>query len=1031
MVLNPEWMRRVNHWRNTLPRLFYRELQPLALEGFTTPGQLRMEDAQKQLFTPMPVGTEWGVKWEYAWFRTQATLPREAKGERIVFCTDLWKKDDGFASEAAVYVNGVSIGARDNQHRFITLSRKAKGNESFSILMEAYAGHGAMECGGGPAPHGHEMVPEPRAPLARIGECSVGIWDEEVYQLWLDIETLFQTREVMADKSSLRIARIDDALMELTLRVDLELPRADMLKTIKDGRALLKPLLDARNGSSAPYMHCFGHSHIDVAWLWPLRETESKCVRTFGTQLALMEEYPEYKFLQSQGYLYSRVKTLYPELYKRIKAAVKKGQWIPDGGMWVEADTNITGGESLIRQFFYGKQFFKEEFGVDSRLMWLPDVFGYTAALPQIMKGCSIDYFSTQKIFWTYNGGDPFPYNSFWWEGIDGTRVQTYIHNDYNSRTSPEAIMQRWNERAQKESLHDGRLLPFGFGDGGGGPTRDHLEYLRRMGDCEGLPRCTIAEPVAFFENLKTDKLPTWVGELYFQAHRGTYTSQAKTKKGNRQGEFALRETEIWGAAAQALAGVAFDIEEARELWRTLLLNQFHDIIPGSSIHRVYEGAEADYARILEGARGLTAKACGRLVSASKEHITIFNGLNWNRDALIRLPKGFAGAESDIGEPLPVQADGEAVYALARNLPSCGWTSIRKAKAASTATSNDLGVSKTRLENEFLRITVNALGEITSIRDKETGRELAAGPCNQFRLYKDVPNWFDAWDIDSMYKQQPVELARQATVEVGAKGPLFASVKVRRQINESTLSQEIILRRGSRRVEFRTGIAWQESHKLLKVNFPVTINAEDSLQEIQFGHVKRPTHATRPFDAARFEVPQHKWTALCEEGRGVAILNDCKYGVSVEGNSINLTLLKSALAPDMTADKGFQEFTYAFYCWNGAFIDSGVVREGYDLNAPVTTAAGRAETASLFQTGDKNVIMETLKTAEDGSGDIIVRLYESLRSTTQCRLSSILPVKSVQRTDMLENVQQDLPVSDGTVNLEFRPFEIKTLRMKF
>jgi len=1028
MVLNPEWCHRIDHWRNTLPRLFYRELQSLALEGFITTEQLRAEEAEKRRFSPMPPGTAWGNKWDYAWLRTRAKLPKEAAGERIVFCVDLWKAEGNHEKEAAIYVNGVNTGARDKFHRHLTLTPKAKGNEAYSILIEAYAGHGPFECGGGPCPHGQEMVPEPTPPLAKVGSCSLGIWDEEVYQLWLDMETLFQTREVMADKESLRVARIDDALQELTLVVDLELPRAEMLRTIRAGRKLLKPLLEAKNGSSSPLMHCFGHSHIDVAWLWPLRETGSKCARTFGTQLSLMKEYPEYKFLQSQCHLYWMVKNKYPALYKRIQAAVKQGQWLPEGGMWVEADTNITGGESLIRQFLHGKQFYKEEFGIDSELMWLPDVFGYSAVLPQIMKGCGIKYFSTQKIFWTYNGGDPFPYNSFWWEGLDGSKVLAYIHNDYNSVTTPTAIMKRWTERVQKEGSHPGRLLPFGHGDGGGGATRDHLEYLRRLRDCEGIPRCTIDTPTAFFEKMQTDKLPTWVGELYFQAHRGTYTSQAKTKKGNRLCEFALRETELWGAAARALAGSTYPHAETRDLWRTVLLNQFHDIIPGSSIHRVYEEAEADYARVLTSSQDLTATACKSLLTSDPDAVTLFNSLSWERDALVTLPRGFEGAESAAGEALPVQQEDDTVYALVKSLPACGWTSLRKSAPAMARTG--LKVSKSRLENEYLKITLNALGEITGIWDKEAGRELAAGPCNQFRLYKDVPNLFDAWDIDSNYKLMPVELEKQVRVEVGARGPLFASLKVSRQVNMSRLTQEIVLRSGSRRVEFRTRIDWQESHKLLKVNFPITIRAEESLQEVQFGHVKRPTHATRPYDATRFEVANHKWTALCEEARGAAILNDCKYGVSIEGNSINLTLLKSALAPDMTADKGLQEFTYAFICWNGAFKDSGVVQEGYDLNVPPTAVPGRAETTSLFRVSARNVILETVKPAEDGSGDIIVRLYESIRSTTRCRLSIALPVKKAHITDMLEKIQADLPLTGGDVELDFGPFEIKTLRLK-
>ncbi|MCX6983121.1 MAG: alpha-mannosidase, partial [Lentisphaerae bacterium] len=542
MALTLEWRRRIDTWLKVMPAMFFKPIGNVAFKGFVTREQLSAEQALKGKFTPMSTGTEWGGKWEYGWFRGSFHLPKETKGERISMRVDV-------GGEAAIMVNGMNFGANDIGHREITLTRKAKGGENYEILVESYAGHGARKEGGGPCPHGQEMVPEPPATQVKVGISSFGIWDEEIFQLNYDMETLLQLRDSMADQESLRVAEIDEALMESTLVVDLELPRSEMLETVRKGRKLLRPLLEKKNGPTSPRMTCFGHSHIDTAWLWPLQETERKCCRTFSSQLALMEEYPEYKYLQSQPHLYQMIKTRYPSLYRRIKKAVKSGCWIPDGGMWVEADTNISGGESLIRQFIHGKRFFREEFGVENELMWLPDVFGYSGALPQIMKGCGIKYFSTQKIFWTYNGGDPFPYNIFNWVGIDGTKVLSYLHNDYNSQTSPKAISSRWNERVQKGSVHNARLVPFGWGDGGGGPTREHLEFLRRERDLEGLPRCEIEPPADYFHNLDTAKLPSWVGELYFQAHRGTYTSQAKTKQGNRRSELGLRDAELWGAA--------------------------------------------------------------------------------------------------------------------------------------------------------------------------------------------------------------------------------------------------------------------------------------------------------------------------------------------------------------------------------------------------------------------------------------------------------------------------------------------------
>ena len=1022
MSLTPEWLNRINNWRRTMPRLFYRELGHVAFDGFATKEQLTVAQAERQRFRPMPAGTHWGAKWEYAWFRATIALPASAAGERVVLKTNLC------SDEAAVYINGVHAGARDYFHQEVTLAKNARGGETFRVMLEAYAGHGPRECGGGPCPDGQETVPEPGPAQAKVGVCSFGIWEEDVYQLWLDTQTLFELMEKMADRESLRVAAIEDALKEMTLVVDLELPRAEMLKTVRAGRALLRPLLDARNGSTTPFMHAFGHSHIDVAWLWPLRETEAKCTRTFGTQLALMDEYPEYKFLQSQAHLYWMMKKRYPKLYARIKKAVAKGQWIADGGMWVEADTNVTGGESLIRQFIHGKRFYKQEFGVDSELMWLPDVFGYSAALPQIMAGCGIKHFSTQKIFWTYNGGDPFPYNTFWWQGIDGTNVLSYIHNDYNSTTNPAAILARWNERVQKDTTHPGRLLPFGWGDGGGGPMRDHLEFLRRQKDLEGCPKCHIAAPSSFFANLMTDNLPQWVGELYFQAHRGTYTSQAKTKKGNRASEIALREAELWGAAASVVTGFRFPLGTAEELWRAVLLNQFHDIIPGSSITRVYAEAEAAYASVIAQAGTIASKACAALIEKDEAAVTVFNSLSWKRDATVKLPAGFAGAETDDGVPVPTQNVDGTVHGLVRAIPSCGWTTVRK--ATSRAHGPCVTATPTMLENELLRVKFNQRGEIMSMFDKEHNVEFAQAPCNVFHLYKDVPSSFDAWDIDSMYKAQEVPLAGPAKTTVHAAGPVCGSVRLTRRIGNSPLEQEIILWSGSRKLDFRTRVGWQESHKLLKVSFPVTVRAEDALHEIQFGHVRRPTHATRPYDAARFEVCNQKWTALAEENRGAAVLNDCKYGVNVEGSSINLTLLKSALAPDMMADKGTHEFTYAFYCWTGAFKDSGVIQAAYDLNMPATVVPGAAPRASLFSVSAPNVIVETVKPAEDGSGDVVVRLYESARCSVTCDLRTSLPVAAVVETNMLEQTVRKVKTSAGKIHLSFKPFEIKTLRLR-
>jgi alpha-mannosidase len=1036
-MLTIEWKRRVDNWRQELPNHVYRSLGPIPMSGFVTTEQLTVEAAAQRAFQPFPAGTRWGAKWEYGWFKGQVTLPEEAQGLRIVLDVDV-------GGESAVYVDGVATGAARRRfpgggrwrrdfwelmfHREILLSASGVPGETYNVMIEGYAGHGPTPAYAGPTPPGRETVPEPPPQQATIGGSTFGVWQEDVYQLAVDVETLYEVREAL-DPDSLRVQEIDAGLRDFATIVDFELPNDEMLQTVRACRERLKPLLECVNGSTAPTLYAFGHAHLDVAWLWPLAETERKAVRTFASQLALMEQYPEFKFLQSQPHLYHMVKTRYPQLYERVKAAVRAGQFVPEGGMWVEADTNISGGESLIRQFIHGKRFFRDEFGVECELMWLPDVFGYSGAMPQIMKGCGIRYFSTQKIFWAYNSDVKFPLNTFWWEGIDGSQILVHLHNDYNSRTNPASTIQRWRERVQKNGFST-RLMPFGWGDGGGGPTRNHLEFLRRQKDLEGVPRVVVASPIDYFKDQEKKPVPDrYVGELYFQAHRGTYTSQARTKLGNRRSEYALREAEMWSVAAAA-RGYAFPAEKMDTTWKMVLLNQFHDIIPGSSIQRVYQEAEAAYANVLAAAGEVTAQATAALITASDgaaggQALTVFNSLSWARTVVVRLPDGWQGARDENGV-LAAQTIGSAIY-VEVTVPSCGWTTIYAAEPLAMASS--LKASSSLLENDLIRVEFDGTGQVTRILDKKAGRELAAGACNSLKMYKDVPTNWDAWDLDSMYEDTPVVLDDAAEIAVLDQGPLMARIQVKRKLHDSEMTQTISLRRNSRRVDFHTVIDWNESHKLLKVNFPVNVYNTEALHEIQFGHIARPTHKSRPFDADRFEVSAHKWTALTEANRGCAVLNDCKYGVNVEGNSINLTLLKSALAPDMYADKARQEFTYAFYAWDGALLDSGLVQEGYDLNVPVVTTEGKGGEGSLLAVDAPNVIVETVKPAEDGSGDVIVRLYESMRTATRCTLTTSLPVSKAVQTNMLEETERDLALQDGQIPLDLRPFEIKTLRL--
>ena len=527
-----------------------------------------------------------------------------------------------------------------------------------------------------------------------------------------------------------------------------------------------------------------------------------------------------------------------------------------------------------------------------------------------------------------------------------------------------------------------------------------------------------------------------YVGELYFQAHRGTYTSQARTKRGNRKSELALREAELWGVAARALAGFAFPTAAMDEAWKTVLLNQFHDILPGSSIHRVYEEAEAAYADVLATAEQ-AARAAAAALTDQSQAVTVFNSLSWERPALVALPDGMAGAANAAGETLPVQVmDGKTWVEV--TVPACGWTTLRlrSGQALRQPQAAQLPIRCTR-RRRCWRTTCCGSSSTPRARSPAswTRRRAASGPpgcatasrCTRMCPPTGTPGTWTACTRSRRSSWTRTRRSRWST-----SGPLVATLRVTRKLNQSTLTQEISLRRGSRRVDFHTVLDWQESHKLLKVNFPVDIHANEAIHEIQFGHIRRPNHLSRPFDADRFEVCNHKWTALAEENRGFAVLNDCKYGVNVLGNSINLTLLKSALAPDMTADKGRQEFTYAFYAWNGSLAESAVVREAYDLNCPVmvTPGAAREVERSLFSVDAPNIIIETVKPAEDGSADVVVRLYESKRTATRCALTTSLPVREAIQTDMLENGDNKLPCQNGKIELEFRAFEVKTVRLR-
>ena len=1007
--MRPEWEARLKHWIATLEREFYEPMGDIPLEGYCTYDMLSPEEAEGRGFAPMAVGTPWGRAWEYAWLRGDIVLDERARGQRIVMNLQA-------GGEATLFVNGEAFGTRRadwvrEAHHYLCdqlLTMNGQPGQRFHLLMEAYAGHDFPQgrvggSGIGPVREDDYALPDEQQTRQVIGRSTWGIWHEEAYQLWLDVTALQQLLTVM-DDTSLRAARIEETLEQFTLAVDFEQPREARLQDYVRAREILRPALEARNGSTMPRFAAIGNAHLDVCWLWPYRETQRKVARTFAQQVRLMDMYPDYKFIQSQPQTYLICKQLYPRLYERVKEKIRAGQWIADGSMWVEPDTNMTSGESLIRQLVHGKRFYKEEFGVDCQLLWLPDTFGYSAALPQILRGCGVKYLTTQKIFWTYNGSDRFPYHYFTWQGMDGSEITSFLHMDYTSRTDPATVVGRWRDRVQKRGLSS-FLLPFGYGDGGGGPCRDHIEYVLREKNLEGVPQVEFEAPRQFFEDCAEEGAPVnrYVGELYFQCHRGTYTSQAAIKRGNRKSELALREAEMWSVAAQDKT--PYPMETLDKCWKGVLLNQFHDILPGSSIARVYEEARRLYGEILTDAAQVTEHACRSL--ASGEGTTWFNSLSWPRTALVKIGRGYGRV----------------------TIPPCGWTSRVDESQPDMPVTAAWDGDEILLSNGLISVRINPQGELTDCRDAQGHRRIS-GKANVLKLFKDVPRLYDAWDIDSMYDQSPVALEENGALELMESTPWRAAVKVTRRVGHSDWTQVIALTAGSTRIDFDTRVDWHEQHRLLKAAFPTGIHAEEGINEIQFGYIKRPTHRSRPYDADRFEVCNHRYTALCDESHGAAVLNDSKYGVSMLGDEIALTLLRASVCPDPHADQGEHHFVYSYYLWDGPFAACGVVREGYELNVPVTTAEGAAEDFSMMSVDAPNVIIDTVKAAEDGSGDTIIRLYESKHAACDACLTLNLPAGAVYACDMLENPSEQLPLRNGRVQLNFRGFEVKTLRVK-
>lgn len=964
-----------------------------------------------------------GIPGEHYWFRGKVTIPEDLEGKsawmKIRTQIDEW--DDGKNPQFLVFVNGEVVQGADMNHREVLLRKKAVAGEVLDIDIQAYTGT---------LHHEFNFLAE----LFTI--------DEDINRLYYDLLIPLQAFPRMGadDKTHLDIRTVLNDTVNL---LDLRQPYSEAFyaSLAKAQAYITENLYEKMGGNEDVIATCIGHTHIDVAWWWTVAQTREKVVRSFATVLELMEEYPSYKFMSSQPVLYYFLKQRYPELFERIKARVAEGRWEVEGGMWLEADCNLTSGESLVRQFLHGKRFFREEFGKDNKILWLPDVFGYSGALPQIMKKSGVDYFMTTKLAW--NQINKIPNDTFIWRGIDGSEVLTHLittvgedqdpkqnfFTTYNGMLHPASIMGGW-ERYQNKELNNDILISYGYGDGGGGPTRKMLETSVRMErGVRGIPKVRQETARVYFDELNervrnNRHLETWEGEFYFEYHRGTYTSMARNKRGNRKSELAMMDLELLGVLAKD-----YPMEADTRLWRDIiLLNQFHDILPGSSIAEVYEVTKREYEQLAEEVNGLIGQRLAKLAGEG-DGVTVFNTLGFDRSDVVNLGALDASAlQDENGVVYPVQQTPDGAVAYLKNLPSKGYKTLARAEAG--AVSPFVRRDDYHLETPFYSITLDENGNFTSIFDKEYDRELlkAGKTGNQLRLYEDKPMYYDNWDIDMFYTEKSWPVNDLLSMEWIADGPVCTTLALTYRCSKSAICQKIHFYADTRRIDFENTVDWKEHQHLLKAEFPVDIHADEATFDVQFGNVTRKTHTNTSWDKARFESCAQKWMDFSEGRYGVSLLNDCKYGHSVNDGTIGLTLIKCGVEPNPNADVEIHRFTYSLYPHGGTWKDAGTVQEAYKLNQKAyALPCGTPGACERFAGVDQdNVILETVKQAENGSGTIL-RLYECENARTKVSLSVPASTVRAYSTNLLEEVEEELNVVDGKVAFTIQPYEIKTI----
>jgi alpha-mannosidase len=958
-------------------------------------GRIDHTAAQELAYEPVALGRELGPLFATYWLRVAATVPESWAGARVDLVLDT-------RSEATLWLDGRAVqglNSSGTQPRpDATLVPSAEGGERLAFELEIACND---PFGAGVSGEGAGGPYRTRSPFV-LDACELARFDPLAWRLLHDFAVL---RAVEAGDA------VDPSFAgELLTRLDAFCNAwdGDDRSTWEPAGALLTDVY-ARHADGGPHeLSALGHAHLDTAWLWPLEESRRKARRTFATQLRLMDEYPEHVFVASQAQHYAWIREDDPALWEDLKARVAGGQLVPVGGTWIEPDCNLPSGESLARQLLHGQRFFERELGRRCTELWQPDVFGCTGQLPQLMREAGMTRFLTQKLSW--NRFNPPEHHTFTWQGLDGSEVLTHFPpaDTYNSEATV-AELQRTVHAYKDHDRSRESLLVFGHGDGGGGPTRAMLERLRRARDLRGLPRTALRTAEAFFDRLEADAgdLRTVVGELYLEFHRGTYTSQAALKRGNRRCEAALHDAELLAAVAARLGLMPYPREALEEAWRVLLLNQFHDILPGTSITEVNERARRDLAEVEAIAERAAADALAALGDNGREPAAPVNTLPWPRREVAREPGGglviAEAPATGIGRVTDAAPPGEAV------------------RLERTADGGAV------LENAHLRAVVTAGGEVAALIDKATGRDALSSPGNRLELYDDRPTAWDAWDIDPFHLETRADCAPAAGIADALEDALRVEVAFERPVGErSHLRQVIRLDAGARRLEVHTTASWHEAHRLLKVAFPLAVHAHEATYETAFGAARRPTHFSTSHDLARFEVPGHRWGDLSEHGFGVALLTDSKYGYSAYGDTLRISLLRAPKHPDPTADMGEHCFAYAIRPHAGDWQDGGVVREARAFSAPLrwANAAPAGPWAEVLDA--PGLVLDTIKLAEDGDA-LVLRLYEAHGARGRARVRLGVPFATARRSNLLEDDLGPVEVDDGDIIINYRPWEIVTL----